>query len=248
MSDAADPDAPLTGAPEFAGKANDEVGTASAFNPLDIEGLTVWLDAADYTPGAWPNRAGADPILVGTPDPAISPELLNGLPVVRFKASEGRLRGERAMGADLGYYKFTIIYVVRLWGPNVGRAFTSVYPGSGNFLVGFHTTAQDAVYDNGWMGGAAWTAAPGAWKLYSSTAHHTGTVYSHRFFKDGALIGELTNGAGIGPRYALSGYDETGTPETMDCEVAELLVWERQIADADRISVEDYLRAKWGLA
>ena len=236
--------------------AGDTLIWPSGFDPTSLTGLMVWLDAAQLgmADGAavspWPDLSGTGHHgnIVGSPAPVLRHNTLNGKPVVRFKINEGRVRGSSGLdGAGVGYYNATIVYVTRLWGPNVGRAFAGRYPAV-NLVVGFHTSLQDWMYDNGNVNaGVGWTASPGPWKLYGATMSHNGTIYESRFYKNGVKLGETAGGTGLNHGYNLSGYSETGTEETMDCEVAELLIWNRKLPDADRIAVEDYLRTKWGL-
>ena len=215
-------------------------------------GLAVHLDASQLVAGelnVWPNLGSdVDPAMIGSPLPAVMADTLNGMPVVRFVYQGGRLRGT----APTVTTNLTVVYVVRRWGPNVGRALTATYPGTAsfNFLVGFHTSSADWMYDNGDLVGAVgWVgemqATPTPWRLYSADATSTPS-YLSRFFIDGVQTGvNWPSGQGMGGTYNLSGYDATGTLETMDCEVAELVIYDRKLADVERISIEDYLRAKW---
>jgi hypothetical protein len=212
-------------------------------------GLLIRLDASQLglADGAavtsWPNiapgaPAGTQPSIVGLPRPVIKTGMApSGRPVVRFAAGQGRLRG--AHGLDQAY---TILYVTRAWGPNTGRAFTVEYP-KRNFLVGFHVLVQDAMYDANWVNpGVAYDTFPGAWKLYGADGL---TSVRSRFFINGVLSGTLNAPQGMGSTYHLSGFDLTGTADTMDCEVAELLIYDHMLTNAERISVEQYLTAKW---
>jgi hypothetical protein len=112
-----------------------------------------------------------------------------------------------------------------------------------------HTSKRDTMYDNGtWLdspGGTTWDwTAPGPWRMYEADSQ--GGVGS-RFFINGVQIGPLASGSGgLTNGWALSGYS-SGTEETMDIEVAELVLYDRKLFDAERIRVEDYLRTKWGL-
>ena len=86
---------------------------------------------------------------------------LTGLPVVRFKPSEGRVR-IASTGVHLDW---TLVYVGRLTGPTPGRVVDAYYPPN-NLLVGFWNGQQDVMYDNGFASNvyAPWTTD---WKLYS---------------------------------------------------------------------------------
>jgi hypothetical protein len=234
------------------GKANVYITEGAPLVPWtpDLQtGLNIWLDAdaLGLADGAavspWPNPGyGPDLAVVGSPAPTVAANTLNSKPVVRFRTNEGRLR-QTSTGIA---YEYTLSYIVRhIVGPP-GRAMSCIYPPP-NFLVGFHSSGQDTMYDNGWIvSGTGWVSAPGPWKLYGADGKSPGGVLI-RFFKDGTLLGSATSGAGMQGTFAISGYDASGTQETMDCEVAELVLYDNKLADADREKLEGYLSHKWGL-
>lgn len=218
------------------------------FSPDDIAGLSVWLDASQLglADGAavtsWPNLgSGPSPtIVVGTPSLTMKTNALSGRPAVRFAANGSRLRGAWATDA----HNWTVIYLVRLWGANAGRAFGAQYPPS-NFLIGMHTSQMDWMYDNGGsIGGVPWPGAgPLPWRMYGGDSQGVG---SPRFFVDGVLKGSTSGGSGgLTTGWAMSGYSPTGVEETMDIDVAEMLVYDRKLSDSQRIQVETYLHDKW---
>ena len=231
---------------------------SSGFSPDDLTGLTVWLDASQLAlaDGAevepWPNLGSgpdATNYNVSPYRPTLRATALNGLPVVRFTPGAG-LRGGYALGGGpLGPYNLTLVYVARMVGPGIGRIFTATYPGA-NYLVGFHTSAFECMYDNGWVSaGVGWPALPTPWKLYGSDGSHDGTNYLTRFLINGVVQASAANGSGMGTQgWNLSGYNLAGGEETCDCEVAEVLLYDRKLPDAEREQAEDYLREKWGLA
>ena len=148
-----------------------------------------------------------------------------------------------------GSFDLTVFYVARQWGPNVGRIFTNTYPPY-NFLVGTHTSGEPSMYDNGWVKpGEGWAFVPPTpWKIYGCvcTGPPTATRKS-TFYVNGANLGSSPESAGHDSRWNISGYEATGGIETCDCEVAELLTFDRPLADAERIEVEAYLKEKWGV-
>ena len=213
--------------------------------PDSLPGLVTWLDAIDYLPGNWPNKAnGPTPTFVGTPAPAWSATTMNGMPTVRFKTSEGRLRSTWSDPV----YDWTVIYLVRWVGPGVGRAFSVQYPPS-NELIGLHTSQPDWMYVNGGSitpgtGWNMWSPGPGPWRMYGGDSASVSTYGVARFFIDGTLIGSANDTLGLTGGWAISGYGP-GTEETMDIEIAELLIWNRQLSDDERAEAERYLIRKW---
>jgi hypothetical protein len=242
-----------TGALYKAGAQVWEPPRVAAFDPTRIAGLEVWLDASQLAlaDGAavtsWPDLSGAGHpgAIVGTPAPVVRANAVKGQRVVRFKPNEGRVRGNTDLVGALGPYNFTLVYVSRMVGPTVGRIQAGQYP-EVNFLIGSHTSGQDCMYAEGWVRNAdPWGALPAPWRLYGGAASHNGAAYDVRFYRDGVLSGTAASGGGMGTHYNLSGYSVTGTEETCDCEVAEMVIYDRKLSDAERVQVEDYLRGKW---
>lgn len=230
---------------------------APPFAPTQIAGLAVWLDASQLAladgaaVSSWPDLSGQGHTgaIVGTPGPAVRANALKGQRVVRFKPNEGRVRGNTGLSAGgIDTYNFTVIYITRAMAGTVGRAFSGLYPQT-NYTQGFHSSGQDLLYCNGWVKNAsAWGTFPTPWKLYTATSSHDGTANLVRFYSNSVDLTENTAAAGaggLGSGYNLSGYDATSAVETMDCEVAELVIYNRKLSDAERVQVEDYLRGKW---
>ena len=220
-----------------------EPPTAGPFAPDDLAGLAVWLDASQLglADGAavspWPNLgSAADAPMLGTPVPKVRSSALNGLPVVRFTASEGRVR---LIGTGITT-TWTLVYVAHLIGPTAGRIVNAIYPTGGNMLVGWWNGNQDVMYDNGFASNTyvPWTTN---WKLYSGD----GLASNSRLFSDGTLLGSVGTAAGWGGTFGISGYDPSTTAETCDAEVAEVCLYNRKLSDDERQQVEDYLREKW---
>lgn len=216
--------------------------------PPVTTGLVVRLDAlsldlADGDPvTAWPNLgSGADPTIYAVPPTFMTGVTPSGGPSVRESVGNF-IGGVHSLTQD-----YTIFHVVRMWGSNTGRSFSSdVWA----FLLGFHSSGQDLMYDTeGFLSaGVGYAGFPSAWKLYGADGKSAGG-YLSRFFVNGVLSGTsnpayVGTNKGMNTSYNLGGYDMFAT-ESSDHETAELLIYDHQLTDAERISVEDYLRAKW---
>ena len=213
--------------------------------PLPMTGLTVWMQAEQFAVTSWPNQGSAPaPAIVSGESYALWPELmpnsLNGKPAVRFKANGGRVRGT-GLCAD-GSFDLTVIYIARMWGPNLGRIWTNKYPPY-NFLIGAHSAGYDSCYDGGWIAGPnPHSAAPQPWRMWGYVTSNV--PREARFYVNGVVTGTGSS-AGADNRWNISGYSDA-YEETCDCEVAEILSWNRALSVAERQQVEAYLTAKYG--
>lgn len=229
--------------------AGSGVETASL---LPTAGLVVRLDASQLaladgaTVSPWPNvaSAGIPGTMVGSPAPTFragrAPSLL---PVVRFLAGQGAMR---MTGTGITT-PFTLLIVAHLTstGANAQRIAAADYAAvpSNNLLFGWWNNYQDALYDGGWAAGEPSVAATTQWKLYSFDKTGASPV---RLFSDGTYLKSGGSGTqNLGNTFDLSGYNGTGTQETSDCEVAEVLIYNRVLSDTERQQAESYLRNKW---
>lgn len=227
----------------------------SGFDPVALGGLVIWLDASQLslTDGAfvsiWPSLV--PPYLTGTnlnavPDqPTLKAGGLNGLATVRFRIGTG-LRWPNH-GLDLNW---SVIYVGRIYGPTPCRVITSQYPPS-NLLIGFWNGFEDVCYVEGFLSPDAKVAQTTNWKLYSSWGEGVPGNAAAAFYRNGVLLSGgqpgSQNGGGWKGYFQLNGYALAENMETGECEVAEVLIYDRRLPDVDRANVENYLRTKWGL-
>lgn len=217
--------------------------SASGGTPPPVSGYITWWAAdnitglSDADPVSSWNDASGNAIhatqSTGGLKPTYQTNELNGLPVVRFDGSD-RLVGSSA----------SLITLSR-----------SV------FVVAKQTTAtgEDCIFDVGnWMAltanGSSWTwygtaseAFTGtnlAWSVVSVTQDSSsgGEVYV-----DGAFARSLLNsgtGAGSGS-FAIG--DTDGSALFFTGDIAEIIIYPSKLSSPDRISVENYLSAKYAL-
>jgi hypothetical protein len=250
-------DHPYKAAPPMLGGPPPLPVTAGLAVRHDASQLSL-ADGASVT--AWPNLgSGNAATLVGTPLPtfkaAVTP---TGLPAVRFTGDGAGLRGDNTSIYSPGFplkHSWTMLYVARRWGTLGGRCFTAPYPEGENVLIGYHTSGYDCMHQPmGWI--KAPTAFPATppdpWKLYAATDQESVGV---KFYINGVQQGGLfVVSAALNYYYNLNGYYRTSggnnstAGEGGDFDVCELLIYDRVLSDAERAQVEDYLRAKWGVA
>jgi len=221
------------------------------FKPTDLSGCAIWIDASSLglANGAavspWANLGSApNPTIAGSPAPVLRTNALNTImPVVRITQGQGRYRFA-STGIDKNW---TLVYVGRKWRATRGRVIAANGSGGGgNILVGFHYAEWDQCYVDGWLTPTN-TVQSTAWKLYSADSTSAAVA---RFFSNGNLLynGSVTPSQGFGGTLAISGYldgEDIGASQQSDCEIAELVMYNRKLSDAERGQVETYLRYKW---
>ena len=245
----------LGAVPAVAVYVGTELVWEEVFNPLDLTGLAVWFDASQLeladgaTVNSWENLgAGADAANFNVVPyrPTLRMNALNSHPVVRFVPGSGlRVTGH---GVTKDY---TLAYVGRMVTTGGGRVICAAYPGGGNLLFGYWTSYMDIGYATG--GGGFFTpdtrkAITTAWKLYSADC--ATPVVAPRLFSNGVLMGMHPTppaADGWGGTLNLNGYGVASGEETGDCEIAEVVLYNRKLPDVERQEVEAYLREKWGI-
>lgn len=213
-----------------------------------LPGLVVWLDASklNLADGAavarFPNLGGGPQhTLIGSPAPTFRTNALNGLPVVRITNTQGK---PRFTGINV-HKDYTLAYVGRKWTMKIGRVISSNMStaGVGNILWGFWDHRFECAYVDGWMIPDDIISATTQWRLYSGDTTATGTA---RLFSNGTLLRTHPSppaAGGLGGTLNISGQNDT--EEACDCEIAEFMLYNRKLSDAERQSVENYLRTKW---
>ena len=161
-----------------------------------------------------------------------------------FGSREGRGGlGFRVLAIDRNY---TLIFVVRKWSLRAGRVIAAHIGGTNapNILWGFWSDRFDCAYVEGWMVPDVVVTATTAWKLYTGDSSATGTA---RLYSNGQLLRSHPTpppSKGLSSTLNISGHDDTST-EDADCEVAELVLYNRVLPEPERMVVEDYMRVKW---
>ena len=220
------------------------------FSPADITGLAIWVDASQLAlaDGAyvepWPSIVGSlngSNFNVVPYQPVMRYNGLNGKPVVRFTAGGG-LRWTNT-GIDLNW---TVVYVGRMWNTGIaGRIVTSQYPPS-NLLIGHWNYFEDVFYVENFLSPDARKAQTTDWNLYTATGEGEPGNASAWAYNDGVFLsGNHPVTGGWKGFFNLNGYAPASGEETCDCEVAEVVMYDRRLSDVERNQVEGYLRSKW---
>lgn len=206
-------------------------GAEVSFDPTDIPGLVLNLKPADIVALT----------MVGSPAPTVVTGVINGQPVARFTANEGRVR-LTSTGIGLNY---SVFHVSRLRTAAMGRVVGATYPPS-NLLVGFWNGFQNVFYVEGFLTPDARVAQTTDWQLFTLIGIGEPGDATAWAYKDGVFqSGNHPVTGGWQDTLSIGGYDPTGAAETPDADVAEILIYDTGLSDTDRERVENYLREKY---
>jgi cysteine-rich repeat protein len=215
--------------------------TGNAINsPADISGLALWLKADAITGlsdgasvASWTDSSGNGRNAVQTiGQPVYKTNILNGKPVVRFNPSQ-QLAVSNNFAAPV-----SVIYVGHLTGGANQRLFGGV---NNNWLLGFWGGHMRVAHFGSWVSDPNGPAADTDW--YTYTALISGS--NSKVYENGTLFADSSTGQGPNG-ITLNGYNSDGVGgETSDGEIAEVIVYNRVITDAERQDVEAYLNNKY---
>lgn len=207
--------------------------------PNELPGLVTWLDTSDLsgTDGdlvtTWTDKASGHNDMttnVGH-EPTLATGVLNGHPVISFTPSDV-LYNESLSIPDT----WTVMVVERFSGATKSRLLKGY---TGNWLLGGWGGMYNIAYYEGWVHESG---PPGdtMWRLYEGTSDGTtGSLYT-----GGQLIAQA--GAVSAPQGLSFNIGDFGN-ESSDLQVAEIVVFNRKLSDNERMRLERYFHAKWGV-
>jgi hypothetical protein len=211
----------------------------STFTPTSITGGFMWLDAnalggSDGTSiTTW---TSATPLysyfMTGTA--TLRTGILNGLKVMQFSTSQNM-----SLSAGITSTTFTFFFVSRQTGGTNRRVFI----GNGNKLYGYWGGGKSQLFMEGWISAVASPASDTAWDIYTITRNSSGGGNFWRYGNTLYTFG--SSGGGLDGFYVNTGGCCGG--ETSDCQIAEVILYNTTLTDAQCRQVEGYLAWKWGL-
>ncbi len=218
-------------------------GHAQAEAPL-TDGLTLHLDASEpgtmtlsgSTVSEWRDLQGSSAMATlkgGTPTLVASG--IGGIPTVHFNNSAWMNDGVNHTAPC------TILYVSRETGGNNGR----VLGGSNNnWLMGYHGGQRNRFYFEGWVYGEGnGSSADASPHLYAATI--PGSGQNSTVWAEGTQLATNQNGTQGPNNLELNGYGNGN--ELSDCDISEVLVYNRVLTSDELNLVGGYLTVKYSL-
>jgi hypothetical protein len=231
-----------TGSNYPTGSRTESTATASLL-PSSYTGLQLWLDANDLTTvttssgtntvTAWSNKSSVSKTITLGGSPKLITGSLNSGSGIRFTTSD-YLRETTNYSAPV-----TVMYVGKLTGGANARFVTAI---SNNWLLGAHAGTIDDGYFEGWVYDSG-TAADTTARLWTATIGGSGinsTIYSNT-----SSLASNQNGV-TGPNGISINQSPYG--EYSNCELYELLIYNKVISTDERDNLFTYFYNKWGVA
>lgn len=164
---------------------------------------------------------------------------LNSKKVLYFN-SNGRGLGTASGDLNLQNQNYTVIALSRY--TDAGGTYDNrvVQAVGNNWLLGHHGSYIKRYYANGWVSNNS-TAGDNNFHTYVGTGDISNDFYN--FWVDsGNVTGNAGGSQGPNGLSVNAGYD---TSEASECELAELIVFNRVITNDERKKIETYLSNKW---
>lgn len=161
--------------------------------------------------------------------------VMNGHPVIRFNDSPATFLTSPNMVPG----NYTIITVSKMINGVDSRLISSA---STNWLMGYWGSYQDVYFAGGWVIGSVGPTPDNTAKIYSSSRN----AGSYSLFKNGNLLASNSNGTASPGALQLNGWYGNNS-EYSDGDIAEVIVYDRELTSEERLRVEKYLSNKYNI-
>lgn len=225
-----------------------------------VGGLQVWADASKFKGrngqtivvvdsntydnanyftayGSLPKGETAPAALPGTSvsaGPVVRDNAKNGLSVLTFTPNTGL-----QLNQLINYPRYTMAFLSRQIGGKNGRVVTS----KNNKLYGYHNGGKNKLYLDNWIVNEN-APSDDEWDLYIITRNSSGENSMSRNGKN--IITNVKGGGTLNGLFINRG-DPTSDGEASDCELAEMMVWDRVLGSREIVFVQKYFGSKWDM-
>ena len=221
-----------------------------------VTGYSLWLDGSDLSSitqssnliSQWNDKSGNGRNFTssGSLRPTyVTNPVVNGLSTISFAGGQGLTTSTFPFGSSA----FTAFTVQKTSGSGIyqGILEQNVSGGIGigvSGATGYYSLFKARISPQDYSGNVSPTTTN--YDVYvTKSAGMSGGAVTAAAYKNGTSIGSASFTGGSTANGAAVGYDgNTGDFTTMN--LAEILVYPSQLSDADRNSVEAYLKTKWG--
>lgn len=253
---------------------NQKIDDVFTFDSASITttNLLAWFRPESYTSGSstWLSYTGSVAATASLNGATSLPKWNNTTASFRFTDTQ-TLNVEPRASFDLNNVDYTIIVAGRFQGTasdKHGRLLVSMTHGvtstnlTRNWFLGTYddgTEKTNAFYTYGTTGGAGWVYGPTGsydttWRIYGGSADITGGSTLLQYYVDGQFVSssEYSVTGNIGPRSVGINTGSfcggtAGGAENNNCEVGDILIYNRQLTEGEIKSIYRSLSSKYGL-
>jgi hypothetical protein len=218
------------------------------FDKFPVNDVKVWLDAAIFAGkdnqdvSTWPSSTKDVKYSLISPNNKpgkVVDKALNNLPVVEVNESTQLHLNKTLISAE-----FTLAFVSRQLKKKNGRLIV----GKGNRLYGYHNGLKNRLFIEGWISpdnGNVNKPSDDVWDLYVIRRTKKGKI---SFYRNGARMYEACDGCQFFDGLGINqGEGICCGGEASNGQVAEIIMWNKNLPLNDVITVENYLFKKWGI-
>lgn len=223
-------------------------------NDLPVkQGLLAWWDAADDSTVTlsgsnvtqWRDKSGNSYHMSPSGTGPTRSNTQNSKSVLTFTAAQDIRDNTTAL--NLSTTNSTVVVVSRytvgnqLYTNQSGRILQSI---SNNWLLGAWSSQPSKYFAGGWVSSSSQTSTNDTtWGIHTGTGDYSNDVWA--YIKNGTDLTVTSNGGAAGPnRFSIN---SGGYNEKSQCEVAELIVFNRVLSSDELTKVHNYLQNKWNI-
>jgi glucose/arabinose dehydrogenase/uncharacterized beta-barrel protein YwiB (DUF1934 family) len=192
----------------------------------------------------WADQSGQGNDLTASGDPMVKHDTLAGKPVVSFDGDgDALVRSGDLGGLPAGSSDRTVMYLVNYqsspsWGGGLAYGATTCNAAFGTIVHDGSLQVQGWCED--FTSDASADVGPDGWMVQSAVVSSNQVTH----YKDGSQIDQYTHEYATDPQKLVIGAELDEDP-SVDMEVAEAVVFDRALSDAERQQVRDYLQQKY---
>ena len=220
--------------------------------PTDLpvkNGLVMWMDAADdttfsYSSGTtvsqWRDKSGSNNHMAPISAAPTRNAFLNSRKVLAFTTTQQIRNTTLSLISSAN----TVFVICRYTHASLGRErILTSDESANNWLLGNYGNGINRYYANGWVN-LSYDTPDTAWRIYMGDWSGPSTDLAN-FYSNGTAGNTNNSDASQGPSsLGINRY----YAETSNCEVSEIVVFNRVLSATERKQVNTYLGQKWGIS
>jgi hypothetical protein len=207
----------------------------SQFNGKEGQKIQSWGSSAPDKSNNFVNKSGNE-----SQYPIVKDKILNGLAVLEF-SNQNMM--EMKDNSNLKFENYTMVFVSR----QIKKSNQRFVIGGDNKLYGYWGNGKDRMHLDGWVRYEGTPTSDDSWDMYvirRQKDNNTGQMQNY-MNNAGTVLPCANGGNGLNGLYLNMGGCCGG--ERSDAQIAEFMLYNKFLSDAEVVKIESYLAKKWGL-